>query len=258
MKQLLLFFLLAGGPQGAWSQSTIAYTGGPTFSLASYAQVRLDLNHDGTADLGFGDGSSLCTLDIPISLCTSSFYVTAFGTNAVLTRDQLPLILSAGEWIGPRTHSNSVWSTGGNGSLLTWWWSERLGTSGASGPLAGSGEGYLGAQFFAADGLHHAWVHVRDTAVLDWAYETRPGVPIGAGARPVPVPLASPVVVRPGYLRLQWASEIGKAYQVQTKNGLEAFPWTNLSWIIPATASNTIVDLPIRESAQFFRVVEAD
>ena len=43
-----------------------------------------------------------------------------------------------------------------------------------------------------------------------------------------------PTVARPGYLRLSWPSEIGKAYQVQVKGHLEAFAWTNLSFVIPA------------------------
>lgn len=60
-------------------------------------------------------------------------------------------------------------------------------------------------RFAAADGPHYGWIQVRlpqpstnglpsevTPVVTDWAYETRVGVPIRAGARPVPVPLTSP------------------------------------------------------------------
>src|ERR1019366_5395004 len=68
-------------------------------------------------------------------------------------------------------------------TFLTWWWSPRYGTSGSTGPLATLVEGYLGVRFSSADGMHYGWVHVRQTVVINWAYETRPGVPIRAGAR---------------------------------------------------------------------------
>lgn len=59
-------------------------------------------------------------------------------------------------------------------------------------------------------------------------------------------------------MRLTAATEIGKAYQVQAKARLDAFPWSNLDFVIPATTTNTMVDLPMAAPAQFFRVVEAD
>ena len=86
----------------------------------------------------------------------------------------------------------------------------------------------------------------------------KPGVFPLLKAKPVPVPLALPTVARPGYLRLNWPSEIGKAYQVQVKGRLEAFAWTNLSFVTPATTTNTMLDLPMSGAAQFMRVVEAD
>ena len=76
--------------------------------------------------------------------------------------------------------------------------------------------------------------------------------------RPVMVPLAVPVVVRAGFLRLSWLSETGKAYQVQSKASLDAFGWTNLNFAVPATSTNTLLDLPMSGATQFFRVVAAD
>ena len=259
MKRILLVVLFAIGPHWAWAQSTIAYTGGPAFPIPSeFAPASVDLDHDATADFTLVAGFAICTMDVPTSFCSMSLYVTSLGTNALLTQGYYASIVSVGEWVGELAPSNSVWFAGGNTTLLTWWWSPRNGTSGASGPLGELGEGYLGVRFSAADGQHYGWVHVREAVVLDWAYEMRPHVPIRAGARPVPVPLSSPHLVRPGYLRLTAATEIGKTYQVQAKARLDAFPWANLSFVIPATTTNMTVDLLVTAPAQFFRIVEAD
>lgn len=262
LAKLLLLFLFTGCSNCGWSQSTIAYSAGPAFQIPTpFVPASIDLDRDGSPDFSFIGGLPLCTMDVPTSLCTWSFYVATLGTNGLLVQGSDASLLSAGEWIAPMASSNGVWSSAGNATLLSFFWSQRLGTSGSTGPLATLGEGYLGARFYGADGLHYGWVHVRlelAPVVIDWAYETRPGVPIQAGAKPVPVPLASPEVARPGYLRLRWPSEIGKAYQVQVKGRLETFAWTNLSFAIPASTTNTMVDLPMSEAAQFFRVVQAD
>jgi hypothetical protein len=78
-------------------------------------------------------------------------------------------------------------------------------------------------------------------------------IPLGS-----PVPMDAPTVGRPGYLRLKWASEIGTAYQVQSKAQLEECFWNNRPFIVSATATNTIVEVPLNGSAQFFRVVDVD
>lgn len=140
---------------------------------------------------------------------------------------------------------------------------------GCTGFFVGVESAYVGLRFQQDGKTYYGWVRVGAPFsgpagglsggwLYDFAYETRPDTPIKAGARPVCVPLASPQVVRSGYLRLKWASEIGKAYQVQAKARLDAFAWTNLSFVIPATATNSMVDLPVSGAAQFFRVVEAD
>jgi hypothetical protein len=259
MKRILLVLLFTVGSHWAWSQSTIAYTAGPAFQIpGEFVPATIDLDRDGSADFSLMRSFPLCTMDIPCSMCTLSFYVTALSTNALLIQTNYAAVLPAGDWVGPDTATNDVWWGGGNVTLLTWWWSERFGTSGARGPLVTQGEGYLGVRFSSADGIHYGWVHVRDTLVMDWAYEARPAVPIRAGARPVPVPLASPLVARPGYLRLNAATEIGEAYQVQVKASLDPYPWTNIPFVILATATNTMVELPMNAPVQFFRVVKAD
>jgi hypothetical protein len=259
MKRIVLVLLFTVGSHWAWSQSTIAYTDGPAFQIpGEFVPATIDLDHDRSPDFSLISTMPICTMDVPASFCSLAFYVTALSTNALLIQTNYAAVLPAGDWVGPDTSTNDVWWGGGNVTLLTWWWSPRYGTFGSTGPLATLGEGYLGVRFSGADGMHYGWVHVRETLVMDWAYETRPGVPIRAGARPVLVPLASPQVARPGYLRVKAGTEIGKAYQVQVKGHLDAFPWSNLSFVIPATSTNMMVDLPMTAPAQFFRVVEAD
>lgn len=259
MKRILSALLVTVGSHWAWSQSAIAYTDGPAFQIpVGFIPATIDLDRDGSPELSFIGSIPICTADIPSSMCTWSSYVTALSTNVLLIQTNYTAALFAGDWVGPDTPTNDIWWGGGNVTLLTWWWSERFGTSGSRGQLATLGEGYMGVRFSRAAGIHYGWVRVRQTLVVDWAYETRSGVPIRAGAKPVPVPLASPLVVRPGYLRLNAATEIGKAYQVQVKGHLDAWPWTNLPFVIPATTANTMLDLPMSGTAQFFRVVEAD
>ena len=59
-------------------------------------------------------------------------------------------------------------------------------------PTSGFGtEGYVGIQFFAADGLHYGWIRVlggfeNDGTILDYAYNSVPGQTITAGAVPEP------------------------------------------------------------------------
>ncbi len=124
---------------------------------------------------------------------------------------------------------------------------------------------YMALEFQIDGELHYGWVRVDCSLaginggwVTEYAYETRPGVPIKAGAKPVVVPMAAPEVVRAGYLRLKWSSEVGKSYQVQAKTRLDAVRWTDLDFLIPATSTETMVDLPMEGAAQFFRVIEAD
>lgn len=259
MKHIPLALFLLACTHWTQAQSTIVYTGGPAFQIPlEFAPATIDLDRDGLADFSFVSSFPLCTMDVPSSMCVWNFYVTALGTNALLVQTNCAAVFMAGDWIGPDAGTNNVWWGSGNATLLTWWWSERLGTSGSRGPLATLGEGYLGVRFWSADGVHYGWIRARETVVLDWAYETRPGVPIRAGAKPRPVPLASPQVVRPGSLRLSAITEIGKAYQVQVKDHLDSLPWNNLPFVIRATTTNTAVDVPMIAPAQFFRVVEAD
>jgi hypothetical protein len=78
-------------------------------------------------------------------------------------------------------------------------------------------------------------------------------------AQIVPSVALSPAVIpRPGYLRLRWPSLVGKSYQIQAAETLGSCGWTNLPLIIPATGTNTAVDLPLDQPQRFFRVLRVD
>ena len=253
------------------AQSTIAYFNGPAFSIPGdgYTSTSLDLNQDGIGDFSFSGGPFLCTSDVPSSGCTSAYLIASLNTNSVLCQDyNVVVVMPAGTTIGSVASSNTVWKNSDGATLVTAFFSPRYGTSGWGGPLSLPGAGYLGVRFYAQDGLHYGWIHawLPDSrsywgaplpVILDWAYETRPDTAIAAGAVPV-APLASPKIVRAGNLRLDWQSAVGAAYQVQFKEQLILPAWTNLDFTIIATATNTAVDVPMLDTARFYRIVQAE
>lgn len=189
MKPIIVFVLLISSAitPAAFGKSTISYFNGPSFGVAGTTQ--LDINADGIPDFTFSSGWMICT--VSLSSCHLPYFV-AGGTNELLGSD-LAAILPHGERIGDNGSDWSsgttltVYHTGLDFSLLTakpYW----------LGGLEYSGLGYLGVRFHAADGLHYGWIRVRLPAVypnqilsesspvvMEWAYETRPGVPIQAG-----------------------------------------------------------------------------
>lgn len=139
-------------------------------------------------------------------------------------------------------------------------------TSGCSStwPLLETQRGFVGVEFELEDGVHYGYL---DLAVAGWrplvwlngwAYESQPETPIVAGARPTILPLRRREVVREGYLRLEWPAEPGNTYRVQRKTSLNDAAWTDLDFVLPALGTSLMVELPMREQAQFFRVVVAE
>ena len=275
MKRILFIAALMMGIQLLRGQSTIVYFNGPAFQLPGIEGYANGIDFDGNNafDFTFSASGMICTADIPISGCSQSFYVSAASTNALLWQNN-QILMSAGNLIGSATSSNVVWGNPGQGGLLTSFISSpRYGTSEWTPPLGTLTNGYLGIRFHAANGLHYGWIHARlpnqnlgtnsfpfefSPVILDWAYETRVDTAIVAGAKPIVALQASPEIIRPGYLRLNWQTEIGKTYQVQSKENLVAPFWTNLDFIIVATATNAMTDIPITSEAKFYRIVEAN
>jgi len=125
---------------------------------------------------------------------------------------------------------------------------------------------YAGFELNVNGRRHYGWLHIDALHLVsivgggflrEWAYETRPDTPIRAGARPVAVSILS-AMRHAGALRLRWASEPGRRYQVQFKPDLSAESWTNLDFILPASETNVVVDLPAQAGQRFYQVVEAD
>jgi hypothetical protein len=174
--------------------------------------------------------------------------------------------LSGGALIGPDTGTNYTWIGHDpvlGGLVLA---TERdSGTIGSpilfTGPFAGITAAYIGLQFYSDNQVYYGWVRVGAPATInggwiyDYAYQTQPNTPILAGAVPL-APLATPQIVRPGNLRLNWQSQTNMAYQVQFKEQLDSLFWTNLDLTIIATATNTSADVPMVGTARFYRVVQ--
>jgi len=121
--------------------------------------------------------------------------------------------------------------------------------------------GYVGVEFYAADGLHYGALDVAgETALMagilyGYGYNPVPNQPFDLSLVPLPT-LAAPQIVRPGNLRLNWQSVPGQPYQVQFKNQVDAPFWSNLDLTIIATSTNTLADVPIVGAARFYRVIQ--
>lgn len=282
MKCVSLIATLALWIQTAHGQSTIAYFNGPSFPVPAMSGSKgVDFDGDGKPEFVFWSSGTICTADVPTSGCSWPFYVGAAGTNSLLAGDYA-LVQPAGTLIGGNPPVGATWRpTQPYGiTLVASWWSlhgriinDQTVHSGWDGSLGALTNGYLGVRFSLQDSLHYGWIRVRlpssETGiegfpiefapmVVEWAFETRPNTSIVAGAKPATTPLAAPEVVRPGQLRLNWQSGIGKAYQVQAKTSPSAPLWTNLDFIVIGTTTSAAVDIPIVGTAKFFRVVEAD
>ena len=245
----------------------------------------IDFDGDGTADVAF----ELVALSFDTG---GVMFLKACGLESteLIMENGIVLPLASGMAISPLTTSGLWQATGYDSLVWRWTYSAPLGDTNIIGigggppvgdppqqPPPGRGVGmpgfgeYMGVRFRIRGEWHYAWVRfglLQDTSwplpqpgwpsVLEYAYERRPAVQILAGSKPVAMLLAPPEVVRPGQLRLKWAAQVGTTYQVQAKKALDAFAWTNLSFSVPATATNIMVDLPMESSPQFFRVIEAD
>ncbi|MDP2897071.1 MAG: hypothetical protein Q8Q12_11020 [bacterium] len=252
---------------GALAEATIVYRDigdVPIFTLSGSVCYDLDLDHDGTHDITF-------------RATGGQFDCVARNENRILSIPAAPPDL--GSDVIPLIVAEEVSSTPGDpyawspslmlpsgikiGSVFTSCMAVYNGVV-CLGLFTGR-NAHMGVEFHIDGEVHYGWVRVDCSLaginggwVTEYAYETRPGVPIKAGAKPVVVPTAAPEVARPGYLRLKWSSGVSKAYQVQSKTRLDALRWTDLDFVIPATSSETMVDLPMEGAAQFLRVIEAD
>ena len=201
-----LIILLAVGAQ-AHAQG-IAYfsygTGAQVGGIRRYGDFGIDLNGDGSVDFRFvsesGDyfhaepqGQNM-VLGYPLNALRYAFMAKRLQAGDVLASTSSPGL----EWVGYQGNS-STYTTGP--ILIMSFGSESVGgefpsrfgtVPGESFPRVGYvQEGYVGVQFFGADGLHYGWIRVRGGyqsygTILDYAYNTVPGQGLAAGVVPEP------------------------------------------------------------------------
>jgi hypothetical protein len=130
---------------------------------------------------------------------------------------------------------------------------------------------FMGVRFQRSGAWHYAWVHfgVRDAAptalpsldlptVLGFAYESSADVAVEVGSKPMAAPITGLEFAGPAYLRIRWSARIGQNYHIETKALLDWHAWSPMGLRIAGVADTMMIDLPITEDTQFFRVIEAD
>ena len=228
-----------------------------------------DFDRNGTIDLEFTAGVDIFGFYVvgPEGAYTRVVAVSGFGVVPMQFGEEI------GSLLGPTANPRAALFPSPQEWFALTGYSQLSHTFNDSGNVTGGpwhpfddayGEdAYLGFEFQAEDGIHYGWIRIHEFAGVggffrEYAYESRPGVPILAGAKPVVIPLKPPQIARAGYLRLQWEAVPGTDYQVQAKDRLDAFPWRDLEFVLPATSNSLMVDLPMKGDAQFFRVIKAD
>lgn len=204
MGRLFIRLVLALGlasAQSALAQGTIAYYR-PAEPLYGLQGLQLDLNDDGHAEVHFFSASEP----------GAGYFGTAASGNAptrLLVTPQGPydlgsylVGLSDGFVIGGSLAPSILWAGAdapnayGRAIVVGSWLPQGLGD-----PVLPDGyfydtTAYAGVQFQIGSDWHYGWIRIRGGTyedalappgwILDWAYETRPGVPILAGAVPEP------------------------------------------------------------------------
>lgn len=167
-------------------------SGYPVFS--SRWGLVLDFNGDGQPDVGFYDDDA-------------SFHIYGIGATRVLTYPAIPPdinsflpVLAGGTQIGSSSPDpNLIWRQAINlapsGQPYTATYNGAWNT-GYLGLWQGV-EGYTGVEFYIGSDPYYAWIRVgvplvgiHGGFIYDYAYETRPGASIVAGAVPEPSTLA--------------------------------------------------------------------
>ena len=200
---LAAFFSLAAA--SAFGQGIVYFDYDPSSPIGGIAvgetlprtELEMDLNKDGIVDFRFigtdaiGAGFQLepknanKVLGYPASLPVES--ATFRSRRLTAGTDIATAAQGLVAWYGNRPNPNS--SVTGLYLLACQGFFQ---CAGDFKPTSGFGtEGYVGIQFFAADGLHYGWIRVlggydNDGTILDYAYNSVPGQTITVGAVPEP------------------------------------------------------------------------
>ncbi len=232
--------------------------------------IPLDLNGDGTMDFEFR----------AVGIQPTLIEVLQHGSNEVLAITVPPpdigevaVSLATTNLVSSATPEGADWlpampgPLGDIGAMLNWRFTAEHQYS--------LQRRYIGVRFSASDGVHYgalqviAWndgdplVDNTGGMIFGYGYNLVPNAPFTLSTiPPVPVRVDESSQVRSGYLRLRWSTDagaaLGTAYQVQSRSDLINGSWTDLPFVVIATGTNTLVDVPMGGGAGFFRVVKAD
>ena len=204
MKTILLLALLLAPVSSVPAQGIAYYDYDPSSSTGGIrvgetlarTELEMDLDGNGTVDFRF----------LGLSVFEAGFQLEPKGVNKVLGYPDSDNLLAG--YRAKRLSAGADIASAAQ-SVVAWYGyrpNPRLSVTGVyllscldPGRCAGDfkpglvslTEGYVGIQFFAADGLHYGWIRVlggygNDGTILDYAYNTVPGQSITAGAVPEP------------------------------------------------------------------------
>lgn len=271
MPVLLAFSVLAGclyrlnaGIADPWELSfpirhVVGSSNQPPFDTDIQARL-LDLNGDGVVDYLFritgfswviqpvGSNCQAAVLEPPPDIGS---IVAPFGKGDLIGHELLDGVV----WVGRDTPNHNPAFPGAsvlNSCVVT----TDLICLGLFREVA-----YLAVYFEAEDRrMHYGWVRINANGapggiVLDWAYDTRPGIPIRAGAMPGEgiLALKTPVVCE-GMLWLTVSGQLGTKVILERSEDL--LSWTAVSTNV--SPFQTVLFLGAELPRAFFRAVEAE
>lgn len=179
-----------GGAQPSWSQGTIAYYQPDTPIPLWIPPDSFDIARQ--HPFSFDESS---TRDLTFTYSVVSIGVMYEAGTRILSQmypwpnnGGVPEPLSAGFLIGPQSGNGQVeWF-----SEIPGWFALAMFTDAGTGGRFAGQRAYMGVEFQRADATHYGWAllqisdHTAFGSIEAWAWETRPGVPILAGAVPEP------------------------------------------------------------------------
>ncbi|HEX8313070.1 MAG TPA: hypothetical protein VF614_17225 [Chthoniobacteraceae bacterium] len=202
--RLFVYVLVFGF--ATWADAEVVYSGVKSVSIsAPHSEVPLDLDGDGTADLGFTYGL-LQTLDIPPSVTSGQVYLRPKGAHRVLVTGNDVAALPQTYLIDAQATNGFTWAGAADRpygvNAGTWGQTRNMPWTGWQ-RFAAAPDPVFGVELHSTAGIRYGWVRLRFShsgfyagAVYDWAYETTPGQPliarVGSNGVLTPAPPAPP------------------------------------------------------------------
>lgn len=193
-RQFFIIAMLAvawlGVPQPGWSQGTIAYYQ-PASPIILWTEglgesYPFDIDANGSPDLTFVYWFQA----VGVQYQNGTRSLSAIGSFPDIWGNPQPL--PSGFLIGPDSSSGQLqWFGGFPGQPFDFASLVYITSAGASGEFAGQ-HAYMGLEFQRAGATHYGWIQLQISsdaaigAIESWAWETRPGEAIVAGAVPEP------------------------------------------------------------------------